>query len=211
MHLHACLPDTALIGKGLRYPPPLGRFFVSCRMLPSSRRMMENKRNWNPLGDLRPFSDQHSIPRSLLVCPCKCSIGLEVIQHGNAYLARIASVGTSPAGRWAVVWTRARCRLIKASEGCESPPLPTTMTVVPIPQRSIRISIDRGGTFTDVCASIVDSKSPTGRSEFIIKLLSQDPSNYADAPTEGIRRVLERVTGKSVPRGVPLPADLIGE
>ncbi|KIR74928.1 cytoplasmic protein [Cryptococcus deuterogattii CA1014] len=50
-----------------------------------------------------------------------------------------------------------------------------------IPDHSIRISIDR--------------------------LLSQDPSNYKDAPTEGIRRVLEKVTGQSIERGKPLPVD----
>ncbi|OJD24359.1 hypothetical protein ACJ73_04281 [Blastomyces percursus] len=58
-----------------------------------------------------------------------------------------------------------------------------------------RISIDRGGTFTDVHASI------PGRSDIILKLLSVDPSNYKDAPTEGIRRVLEIATGQKLPRG----------
>lgn len=33
-----------------------------------------------------------------------------------------------------------------------------------------------------------------------MKLLSQDPANYADAPIEGIRRILEQATGKSIPR-----------
>lgn len=33
-----------------------------------------------------------------------------------------------------------------------------------------------------------------------MKLLSQDPSNYADAPIEGIRRILEQATGKSFSR-----------
>lgn len=27
----------------------------------------------------------------------------------------------------------------------------------------------------------------------VLKLLSEDPANYADAPTEGIRRILEQV------------------
>ena len=39
--------------------------------------------------------------------------------------------------------------------------------------------------------------------------MSQDPNNYRDAPTEGIRRVLEQVTGKSIPRGDALPTDKI--
>lgn len=34
----------------------------------------------------------------------------------------------------------------------------------------------------------------------VLKLLSEDPGNYADAPREGIRRVLEAVTGKPCPR-----------
>ncbi|PSR80488.1 Hydantoinase B/oxoprolinase-domain-containing protein [Coniella lustricola] len=59
----------------------------------------------------------------------------------------------------------------------------------------IRISIDRGGTFTDVHASIPD------RPDIILKLLSVDPANYQDAPTEGIRRILELCTGIPHPRG----------
>jgi len=41
--------------------------------------------------------------------------------------------------------------------------------------------------------------------------VSQDPANYKDAPTEGIRRVLEAVTGKSIPRGEKLDITKIGE
>ncbi|CAN8105382.1 unnamed protein product [Discula destructiva] len=59
----------------------------------------------------------------------------------------------------------------------------------------IRISIDRGGTFTDVHASI------PGKCDIILKLLSVDPANYQDAPTEGIRRILELATGIPHPRG----------
>ena len=62
----------------------------------------------------------------------------------------------------------------------------------------IQISIDRGGTFTDVFASI------PGKDDIILKVLSVDPANYSDAPTEGVRRVLEIATGKSHPRGRPL-------
>lgn len=36
--------------------------------------------------------------------------------------------------------------------------------------------------------------------EIVVKLLSQDPANYADAPIEGIRRILEQATGKEFPR-----------
>ncbi|KAG9901726.1 putative 5-oxoprolinase, partial [Aureobasidium melanogenum] len=63
-----------------------------------------------------------------------------------------------------------------------------------IPRRGLRISIDRGGTFTDcVC------KAPDGK-DIVIKILSVDPSNYDDAPTEAIRRVLEVHTGTKIPR-----------
>ena len=51
-----------------------------------------------------------------------------------------------------------------------------------------RFSIDRGGTFTDVYAECPDGKVRT------LKLLSDDPGNYRDAPTEAIRRILEEVT-----------------
>jgi 5-oxoprolinase (ATP-hydrolysing) len=59
----------------------------------------------------------------------------------------------------------------------------------------IRISIDRGGTFTDVHAAI------PSRPDIILKLLSVDPANYNDAPTEGIRRILELATGEPHARG----------
>ncbi len=62
----------------------------------------------------------------------------------------------------------------------------------------ITISIDRGGTFTDVHAVV------PGRPDIILKLLSVDPAHYQDAPTEGVRQVLEMVTGKPHPRGKPL-------
>ncbi|KAH8885466.1 hypothetical protein GQ53DRAFT_728938 [Thozetella sp. PMI_491] len=65
----------------------------------------------------------------------------------------------------------------------------------------ITISIDRGGTFTDVHAIV------PGKPDIVLKLLSVDPTNYPDAPTEGIRRVLEAATGETLPRGVPLRLD----
>jgi hypothetical protein len=43
-----------------------------------------------------------------------------------------------------------------------------------------------------------------------VKLLSQDPGNYVDAPTEGVRRILEKVTGEKIERGQVLPVDKIG-
>ena len=70
------------------------------------------------------------------------------------------------------------------------------------PER-FRFSIDRGGTFTDVYAEV------PGETGFrVVKLLSEDPDNYDDAPREGIRRILEDVTGQSFdPKG--FKSDLI--
>ncbi|KAK8116552.1 uncharacterized protein PG998_004833 [Apiospora kogelbergensis] len=72
-----------------------------------------------------------------------------------------------------------------------------------VPPKSVKFAIDRGGTFTDVWASV------PGRDDVVVKLLSVDPSNYSDAPTEGIRRVLEMVTGSEIPRHSPIPKELI--
>lgn len=59
--------------------------------------------------------------------------------------------------------------------------------------KNFRFSIDRGGTFTDVYAEV------PGETGFrVVKLLSEDPENYPDAPREGIRRILEETTGKPV-------------
>ena len=45
--------------------------------------------------------------------------------------------------------------------------------------------------------------------DIIIKLLSEDPSNYDDAPLEGIRRLLSKFTGHEIPRGEPLDTSMI--
>ncbi|KAI0338094.1 5-oxoprolinase [Trametopsis cervina] len=78
-----------------------------------------------------------------------------------------------------------------------------------VPDRSIRICADRGGTFCDVHASYPDPDDVTRRKEIVVKLLSQDNSNYDDAPTEGIRRVLEIVENREIPRGSILQTDKI--
>jgi len=51
--------------------------------------------------------------------------------------------------------------------------------------KTFRFSIDRGGTFTDVYAEV-----PGSTGYRVVKLLSEDPANYDDAPREGIRRIL---------------------
>ncbi|KAG6035069.1 hypothetical protein E4U41_006262 [Claviceps citrina] len=63
--------------------------------------------------------------------------------------------------------------------------------------KGIRIAIDRGGTFTD-CIGQHNS------STVVIKLLSEDPSNYKDAPLEGIRRIMSHFLNRDIPRGEPL-------
>lgn len=68
---------------------------------------------------------------------------------------------------------------------------------------NIKVAIDRGGTFTDVLAII------PGKPDYMFKLLSVDPDNYKDATIEGIRRVLEQVTGKSIPKSEPLDTSCI--
>ncbi|PFH62599.1 hypothetical protein XA68_12851 [Ophiocordyceps unilateralis] len=68
----------------------------------------------------------------------------------------------------------------------------------PPPVHGIRIAIDRGGTFTDCIGEL-----PDGRQK-VVKLLSEDPFNYDDAPLEGIRRILSYFLGRDIPRNEPL-------
>ncbi len=64
------------------------------------------------------------------------------------------------------------------------------------PSATFRFAIDRGGTFTDVYAEV------PGEPGFrVVKLLSEDPDHYPDAPVEGIRRVLEDVLQTPLPQG----------
>ncbi|KAJ2807030.1 hypothetical protein H4R20_001451 [Coemansia guatemalensis] len=71
----------------------------------------------------------------------------------------------------------------------------------------IRICIDRGGTFTD-CIGVFPVEptktQPESERVVVIKLLSEDPAHYLDAPREGIRRLLEISTGQSHPCDQPL-------
>ncbi|KAK6950857.1 hypothetical protein Daesc_007385 [Daldinia eschscholtzii] len=68
--------------------------------------------------------------------------------------------------------------------------------------RGVRIAIDRGGTFTD-CVGTLNGK------DVVIKLLSEDPANYEDAPLEGIRRILSHFEGREIPRGEALDTSKI--
>ena len=81
-------------------------------------------------------------------------------------------------------------------------------------RKSFRFSIDRGGTFTDVYTEIKTLPETGDDLEHIVetkvlKLLSVDPSNYHDAPREGIRRIIEQETGIPHPRDVPLDTSRI--
>lgn len=99
----------------------------------------------------------------------------------------------------------------------------------------IRIAVDRGGTFTDIWAYIPThlykpvSPALIGDATIILpeedkdeghgardqgvqvqlKLLSVDPANYGDAPAEGIRRIMQIVTGNTIPRGVKIDTSLV--
>ncbi len=60
-----------------------------------------------------------------------------------------------------------------------------------------RFAIDRGGTFTDIYAEV---PAGAGREPgvMVVKLLSEDPENYPDAPREGIRRIISAVKGREL-------------
>jgi 5-oxoprolinase (ATP-hydrolysing) len=79
------------------------------------------------------------------------------------------------------------------------------MTIRPKGDGKFHFAIDRGGTFTDVYCRLPDG------SEDISKLLSEDPANYPDAPTEGIRRVLAKFDDTAdYPRGQLVKTHRIG-
>ncbi|XP_054805788.1 5-oxoprolinase 1-like [Prosopis cineraria] len=73
-----------------------------------------------------------------------------------------------------------------------------------VTEGKLKFCIDRGGTFTDVYGEIPGQSD--GR---VLKLLSVDPSNYDDAPVEGIRRILEEFTGEKIPRSSKIPTEKI--
>ncbi|CDF34748.1 5-oxo-L-prolinase [Chondrus crispus] len=76
------------------------------------------------------------------------------------------------------------------------------------PTPLVRVAIDRGGTFTDIYAEIdrpdPDKPDSTLSEHHVLKLLSVDPANYPDAPTEAIRRVLQLATKARISRHEPL-------
>ncbi|CAI8496249.1 unnamed protein product [Pichia kudriavzevii] len=71
----------------------------------------------------------------------------------------------------------------------------------------IKISIDVRTIASRYC--IGNSGSGDPKDDYVIKLLSVDPSNYSDSNLEGIRRLLEHFTGKKIPRGEPIDTSSI--
>ena len=84
-------------------------------------------------------------------------------------------------------------------------PTPSPTSSSTSPPRDFRFCIDRGGTFTDVYAEVPGPTPDAPGSFRTLKLLSEDPANYESAPREGIRRILEEVTGEPIPRDAPVP------
>jgi 5-oxoprolinase (ATP-hydrolysing) len=86
------------------------------------------------------------------------------------------------------------------------------------PGGKARFSIDRGGTFTDIVCEYpvlldplddeIKEQNPyqyaCGQHIRALKLLSVNPDCYPDAPREGIRRLLEAITGQTNPIDAPL-------
>lgn len=64
-----------------------------------------------------------------------------------------------------------------------------------------KFAIDRGGTFTDIYCEIFNEENQCIKKR-ISKLLSEDNDNYHDAPTEGIRRILEQELQTPFPRNL---------
>lgn len=73
-----------------------------------------------------------------------------------------------------------------------------------VTEGKLKFCIDRGGTFTDVYTEIPGQSD--GR---VLKLLSVDPSNYDDAPVEGIRRILEEFMGEKISKSSKIPTEKI--
>ena len=85
-------------------------------------------------------------------------------------------------------------------------------------EAQFRFAIDRGGTFTDIYCEVFDPAS-NSRKIVVEKLLSVDPNNYKDAPTEGkvcrhnfilgIRRILENNLDRKFPRDLKIDSSNI--
>ncbi|CAI2349859.1 unnamed protein product [Caenorhabditis sp. 36 PRJEB53466] len=77
-----------------------------------------------------------------------------------------------------------------------------------VDRKSLTIAVESHGTCKTKAGADVIVFKPNDEVD-VLKVLSVDPANYPDAPTEAMRQVLERETGRSIPRGAPLPTELI--
>lgn len=59
-------------------------------------------------------------------------------------------------------------------------------------------------------AVIIPARDDESGVQVTFKLLSVDPANYDDAPSEGIRRLLQIVHKKPISRGIQYDTSLIG-
>ncbi|PWY85916.1 hypothetical protein BO70DRAFT_395052 [Aspergillus heteromorphus CBS 117.55] len=60
-----------------------------------------------------------------------------------------------------------------------------------------------------LCPKSARKRSISSASDRVFKLLSEDPANYRDAPTEAIRRALEAIEGRAIPRSENLDGSRI--
>jgi 5-oxoprolinase (ATP-hydrolysing) len=60
-------------------------------------------------------------------------------------------------------------------------------------------------------AVIIPGDNDDAGVQVTFKLLSVDPANYDDAPSEGIRRLLQIATKQPIPKGELYDASIIGE
>ena len=72
-----------------------------------------------------------------------------------------------------------------------------------------RFSIDRGGTFTDIYCECPKTEHNNYQPYIVMKLLSEDPQHYDDAPREGIKRIINKVLGLNMKSAKEIDINLI--
>jgi 5-oxoprolinase (ATP-hydrolysing) len=73
------------------------------------------------------------------------------------------------------------------------------------------LGADAPEAFCDVWAFIPTHLFRESGVQVTFKLLSVDPANYDDAPSEGIRRLLQIATRQHIPKGRVYDTSIIGE
>lgn len=84
----------------------------------------------------------------------------------------------------------------------------TNMEIDKYKEIEFTFSIDRGGTFCDFYCEVFNKNLKT-RKEIVTKLLSENKNSYPDAPTEGIRRIMEKELGTTFKSSLQIPTHLI--